>query len=513
MRDAQACWPGAVRTEADGQREKGVAMQICMITSEMAPAAKVGGLGDVVSALSREMLKKGHSVEVIMPMYSCMRYDQIEDLHCVYEELWVPHYGEWRAEKVFQGTVDGVTTFFITGGHYTQRDAVYGYDDDLFRFTFFSRAALEFMFKTGRRPSIIHCHDWSTALVPVIYYEIYASLGWNESRVVFTIHNNECQGLCWYGEKLLGMIGLNCGPLFNAEKLQDSGKANCINMMKGALVYSNFITTVSPTFAGELKTHEGGRGLNQTLGKYGSKFGGVINGIDYDVWNPATDRKIARNYSATEFDGKYENKRALREWLHLEDAWKPIVSVVTRLTNQKGLHLIKHAIRSSLAMNAQFVLLGESPDPAINAEFWQIKNDLAGNPHVHMWIGYHEDLSHLIYAGSDLFLVPSMFEPCGLTQMISLRYGTVPVVRKTGGLADTVFDVDHSGRGLDGSNGYVFCGSGTGDLDSAMQRATRCWFDDPDKFHRVALNGMNCDYSWKTPAKDYENIYNFIKAV
>lgn len=487
-------------------------MYICMLTSEMAPAAKVGGLGDVVSALGREMLKMGHTVDVIMPMYSCMRYDQIEDLHCVYEELWVPHFGQWRAEKVFCGTVDGVNTYFITGGNYTERASIYGFDDDLYRFTYFSRAALEFLFKTGKRPHILHCHDWAVGLVPVLYYEIYAGLGWNESRVVFTIHNNECQGLCWYGDKLLGMVGLDCGPLFNQAKLQDNNRHNCINMMKGALVYSNFITTVSPTFAGEMKTREGGRGLDKQLNEFSGKFGGVINGIDYEVWNPATDRKIARNFTAATFEDKYENKRALREWLHLEDAWRPIVAVVTRLTQQKGLHLIKHAVRTTLAMNGQFVLLGESPDQAVNGEFWALKNELSGNPHVHLWIGYHEDLSHLIYAGSDMFLIPSMFEPCGLTQMISLRYGTVPVVRKTGGLADTVFDADNSGKGMDGANGYVFEGTNPGDLENALGRATRCWFDNPDKFRKLALNGMGYDYSWKRPGKDYENIYNYIKA-
>ena len=487
-------------------------MYICMVSTEMAPVAKVGGLADVVTALSREMIKMGHRVEVIMPMYSCMRYDQIEDLHCVYEELWVPHYGEWRAEKVFQGTVAGVPTFFITGSNYTERPSIYGHDNDIFCFTYFSRAALEFMFKTERRPEIIHCHDWGVALVPVLYYELYGSLGWNDSRCVFTIHNNECQGLCWYGDKLLGMVGMDCGRVFTPDKLRDEHKHNCINLMKGALVYSNFITTVSPTFANEMKSREGGRGLDGLLNRFSDKFGGVINGIDYDVWNPATDRKLAANYSHDDFDKKYENKRALREWLHLEDAWKPIVSVVSRLTNQKGLGLIKHAVRSALAMNAQFVLLGESPDGAVNGDFWNLKNSLGGNPHVHLWIGYHEDLSHLIYAGSDLFLIPSLFEPCGLTQLISLRYGTVPIVRRTGGLNDTVFDIDHSGRGLEGSNGYAFGDANDGALDDAMGRAVRCWFDAPDVFHKLAMNGMTFDYSWKKPAQDYENIYNYIKA-
>lgn len=487
-------------------------MYVCMLTTEMAPVAKVGGLADVVTALAREMIKNGHTVEVIMPMYSCMRYDQIEDLHCVYDELWVPHYGEWRAEKVFCGKVEGVTTYFITGSNYTERKTIYGHDNDIFCFTYFSRAALEFMFKTERRPEIIHAHDWGVALVPVIYYEIYNAMGWHDSRCVFTIHNNECQGLCWYGEKLLSMIGVNFQSLFNHDKLRDDDKHNCINLMKGAIVYSNFITTVSPTFANEMKSSEGGRGMQHLLNKFSNKFGGVINGIDYDVWNPATDHKIKKHYSAENFTDKYENKKALREWLHLEDAWKPIVAVVTRLTNQKGLPLIKHAVRSALGMNAQFVMLGESPDGAVNGDFWNIKNSLGGNPHVHLWIGYHEELSHLIYAGADLFLVPSLFEPCGLTQLISLRYGTVPIVRRTGGLNDTVFDLDHSGRGLEGSNGYSFGDANTGALDDAMGRAINTWFNAPEVFQKLAINGMNFDYSWKQPAKDYENIYNYIRA-
>ncbi len=487
-------------------------MFITMISSEMSPAAKVGGLADVISALSKEMVRRGHKVEAILPMYSCMRYDQIEDLRCVYEELWVPHFDQWRTEKVFQGVVNGVDTFFITCSEYTQRDNVYGYDNDLSLFAYFSRAALEFMYKTERHPDIIHCHDWGVGLVPVIYYEVYCKLGWDNSRVVFTIHNNECQGFCWYAGQLLDMIGLDYAAVSGPSKLADPGKPDCINLMKGAFVYSNFITTVSPTFAGELKTREFGRGLDPILNQFSDKFGGVINGIDYESWNPATDRALKSNYSAANIDKKYDNKGALREWLHLADEWKPIVSCVTRLTAQKGIHLIKHAINYTLAKHGQFILLGDSPDPKINDDFWALKNKLGDNPHVHLWLGYHEDLSHLIYAGSDIFVIPSMFEPCGLTQMISLRYGTVPVVRKTGGLADTVFDVDHSGKGLANSNGYVFEGAREHDLEYGLGRAIDCWFDHPDTFRKLAINGMHYDYSWKGPGNDYENIYNFVKA-
>ncbi len=486
-------------------------MYIMMTTPEIAPAAKVGGLADVVVGLSRELMNRGHDVEVILPMYSCMRYETIDDLHEVYSELWVPHFDEWRPEKVFEGRVNNIKTFFITGGQYTDRQSVYGFDDDLFRFVYFSRSALEFMYKTGKCPEIIHCHDWQTAMVPVMYYDLYQELGWNNSRVVFTIHNTECQGLCWYGDRLLGMVQMQSARYCQADKLQDDQNPSCINLMRGGVVYSNFITTVSPTFASEIKGPEGGRGMHHALSAYAGKLGGVINGIDYDIWNPETDRAIAHNYSADSFVDKYRNKYALRERLQMADAWKPIVSVVSRLTHQKGLDLIKHAIYSTLERGGQFVLLGESPDPAVNDDFWRIKNELAENPDVHLWLGYEEDLAHLIYAGSDIFLVPSLFEPCGLTQMIALRYGTVPVVRSTGGLADTVFDVDHSGKGLANANGYVFRDANPQGLDSALHRAMDAWLRQPDTFNKIARNGMRLDYSWKGPGRDYENIYNFIR--
>ena len=489
-------------------------MYIVMVTPEVAPCAKVGGLGDVVLGLGRELMKRGHGVEVICPMYSGMRYDLIQDLHEEYGELWCPHYDEWRAEKVFQGRVEGgLQVNFITGGDYTERPNIYGYDDDLQRFTYFSRQALEFMFKTNRRPDIIHCHDWATGLVPAILWDVYEKLGWDNSRAVYTIHNNECQGLCGFPDKLLSLVGLDAKKYLFPDKMQDDTHRNCINMMKSGIVFSNFVTTVSPTYAGELKTVAGGRGLQTTIAKNSAKVGGVLNGIDYDSWNPQTDSKLAANYSAgDDFFAKYQNKSALRNWLGLWDAWRPIVSVVTRLTHQKGLDLIKHAIGAVQDLQAQFVLLGSAPDPKVNAEFLRIQHELRDNHDVNLYIGYHEDLSRLIYAGSDMFLVPSLYEPCGLTQMISLRYGTVPIVRETGGLRDTVFDLDNSGLGLNEANGFTFRDATRESLMYGLERAVRLWYDNPDAFNRVARNGMRCDNSWRHPTEHYENIYNYIKA-
>ncbi|MCC8190536.1 MAG: glycogen synthase [Planctomycetes bacterium] len=489
-------------------------MYIVMITPEVAPCAKVGGLGDVVLGLGRELMKRGHGVEVISPMYAGMRYDLIGDLHEEYSELWCPHYTEWRPEKVFQGTVEGgLQVNFITGGTYTERPNIYGYEDDLQRFTYFSRQALEFMYKTNRRPEIIHCHDWATGLVPAILWDIYEKLGWNTSRVVYTIHNNECQGLCGFPDRLLALVGLDAKNYLRPDRMQDDSHRNCINMMKGGIIYSNFVTTVSPTYAGELKTVGGGRGLQTTIAKNSAKVGGVLNGIDYDFWNPQTDGKLAARYSVgDDFHQKYVNKKALREWLGLWDAWKPIIAVVTRLTQQKGLALIKHAIWSAKRLQSQFVLLGSAPDPKVNAEFVSLQHELKDDHDINLYLGYHEDLSRLIYAGSDLFLIPSLYEPCGLTQMISLRYGTVPVVRETGGLVDTVFDLDNSGLGLNDANGFTFRDPTPESLDYGLERAVRLWYDNPEAFNRLARNGMRYDYSWRHPAEHYENIYHYIKA-
>ncbi|MDR1535253.1 MAG: glycogen synthase GlgA [Planctomycetota bacterium] len=489
-------------------------MYIVMVTPEVAPCAKVGGLGDVILGLGRELIRRGHEVEVVCPMYSCMRYDEINGLREEFGELWCPYGGGWRSEKVFQGTVGGgLKVNFITGGGFTERNSIYGHPDDLDRFAYFSRQALEFMFKSGRRPDIIHCHDWATGLVPVVYWEIYQKLGWNNARLVYTIHNNESQGLCGYPDRLLGAIGLDAKSCLRPDRLQDDRHRNCLNMMKGGIVFSNFVTAVSPSYAGELRTAAGGGGLEQVLNRHHGKFGGILNGIDYEAWNPDSDPKLAVRYSAgDDFFGKYGNKKALRDWLGLREDWRPVVSVVSRLTRQKGLDLIKHAVFTAIKTQGQFVLLGSAPDPGIEADFRRLQNDLRNNPDVKFYLGYHEDLSHLIYAGSDIFLVPSIYEPCGLTQMISLRYGTVPVVRETGGLNDSVFDVDTSGRGREGANGFTFRDPTPASLDYGLNRAIRMWFDRPDTFNRLARNGMACDYSWREPARHYENIYKFIQS-
>jgi starch synthase len=484
-----------------------------MVSSECAPVAKVGGLADVVFGLSRELEIRGNAVEIILPKYDCMRYDQIWGLSISMPDLWVPWFGSAIHCSVWFGFVHGRKCFFIephSPDNFFNRGAYYGFNDETMRFAFFSKAALEFLLKSGKRPDIIHCHDWHTGLVPVMLAEVYKFHGLHDQRVCYTIHNFKHQGIA--GENILWATGLHRPDYyFRYEQLRDNFNTRALNLMKGGIVYSNFVTTVSPHHAWEARATDQGYGLAHTLEVQGYKFGGVLNGVDYEVWNPEVDRFIPCTYSADNVDPKYGNKDALRDRFWLRKDYKPIVAYVGRLDQQKGVHLIRHAMFFSIWNNAQFVLLGTSPNHEIGSYFQHLKNHLNDSPDCHLELGFNEELSHLIYAGADMIVVPSMFEPCGLAQMIGLRYGTVPIVRSVGGLVDTVFDRDYSHRPPHERNGYVFSYTDESALESALHRAFGLWYSYPDEFRALMVNGMRYDFSWNYPGQHYLNIYEHIR--
>lgn len=486
---------------------------IVHITPEMAPVAKVGGLADVVFGLSRELAIRGNHVEIILPKYDSLRYDHIFELHQVYQDLWVPWYEGAIHCTVYFGFVHGRKCFFIephSHDNFFNRGSIYGFADDVLRYAFFSRAALEFLWKAGKHADIIHCHDWQTALVPVFLYELYQQLGMTHPRACLTIHNFKHQGVT--GAELLRATGLHRPEhFFDLHRMGDNQHKEALNLLKAGVVYSNFVTTVSPRYAFETKDGGQGFGLEPTLHTHHMKYGGVVNGIDYDVWNPEVDHCLPVRYGVEHIDAKYDNKRALRQRLMLADNDKPIVAFVGRLDPQKGLELVRHAIFYALERGAQFVLLGSSPYQGINNDFWGLKQMLNDSPDCHLEIGFDEDLAHLIYAGADIMLVPSQFEPCGLTQLIALRYGTIPVVRTIGGLADTVFDKDYSDRPLHERNGYRFDDYDGPGLESALGRAIDCYYQFPEHFRELMKNAMRADYSWNQPGQDYLNIYDFIR--
>lgn len=485
-------------------------MFIVMVAAECAPVAKVGGLADVIFGLSREVELRGHHVEIVLPKYDCMDYGQIWGLCVSYQDRWVPWFDGSVHCTVYFGFVHGRKCFFIEPHgreNFFGRGAFYGFPDEPMRFAFFTKAALEFLFKSGKRPDVIHTHDWQTGLAPVLLFEIYKHYGMQDVRSCHTIHNFRHQGIS--GQDVLFATGLGRPHYYLTEdRLRDDAQHSAVNFTRAGIVYSNFVTTVSRHHAWEVRHTEFGNGLARTLHVHQNKFGGIVNGLDYHYWNPDIDPLIARNYNASHVEPKYENKRALRERLWLRDAYKPIIAYVGRLDSQKGVHLIRHALFWALGNGCQFVLLGTSPDNAINHQFWQLKHQLNDDPDCHLELRFDEHLAHLVYAGSDFVIVPSLYEPCGLTQLIGLRYGTVPIVRRVGGLADTVFDVaKYNGQG----NGYSFDGADPGSLESALVRAVGCWNHHPGDFRKLVQTGMSQDFSWNRAGQDYVNIYEYIR--
>ncbi|MCH9697542.1 MAG: glycogen synthase [Gammaproteobacteria bacterium] len=487
-------------------------MDIVHITAELTPVAKVGGLGDVVAGLSAQHQKMGESVEIILPKYDCLLYDQIDDLEMIVDDFKVPWDHGMVDCAIWKGKVHGLSCLFIdpkSDEGFFHRNAVYGQVDDIQRFAFMSRAAIEYLWQSDRQPDIIHCHDWPSALAPVFLFEIYQQLGMTRSRVCFTIHNFKHQGLT--GRDLLETTGLHRQDYFcRTDSLLDSQNPHVLNLTKGGIVFSNFVTTVSPSHAIEVMDEEQGFGLEPVLQTHRAKFTGILNGLDYDFFNPFTDPAIDINYDADSITDKANNKLALQKLFSLNEENKPLVAFIGRLDPQKGLDLVEHAIQQSVQLGAQFVLLGSSLDPMIQKHFKSLSNHYDDSQDIHLEIGFNESLSRQIYAGSDFMLVPSRFEPCGLTQLLAMRYGSVPVVRETGGLADTVFDVDYSKYPESQRNGFVFKDFDKTGLDSALNRAIHCYQTQPQRYLEISRHAMLCDYSWNQPAQDYLQVYQSI---
>ncbi|XP_010538526.1 PREDICTED: probable starch synthase 4, chloroplastic/amyloplastic isoform X2 [Tarenaya hassleriana] len=485
-------------------------LYVVNIAAEMAPVAKVGGLADVVTGLGKSLQRRGHLVEIILPKYDCMQYDRIRDLRALDSVVESYFDGKLYKNKIWVGTVEGLPVYFIEPHHpnkFFWRGQFYGEHDDFKRFSYFSRVALELLLHAGKKPDIIHCHDWQTAFVAPLYWDLYAPKGLNSARICFTCHNFEYQGNAPASE--LASCGLDVSQLNRPDRMQDNSSEDRINPVKGAIVFSNIVTTVSPTYAQEVRTAEGGRGLHSTLNFYSKKFIGILNGIDTDAWNPATDPFLKAQYSANDLQGKEENKYALRRQLGLSSSTgrRPLVGCITRLVPQKGVHLIRHAIYRTVELGGQFVLLGSSPVPHIQREFEGIEHQFQNHDHVRLILKYDESLSHSIYAASDIFIIPSIFEPCGLTQMIAMRYGTIPIARKTGGLNDSVFDVDDDTIPMQFQNGFTFTTADEQGLNYALERAFNHYKNNAEGWKRLIEKVMNIDFSWTSSATQYEELY------
>ena len=483
--------------------QEGPALRIAMIASECVPFAKTGGLADVVGSLPKALRALGHDVIVIMPLYGIINRERYHIRPFLTPMgVWMGDAEEWCA--VYTTMSDGVPVFFIEFEQYFGRSGLYhdadynDYLDNPRRFGFLTRAGLQLCIDLGFRPDIVHAHDWQTALAAA-YLKIWH---WNHpvlggAASVLTIHNIAYQGV--YDASHYPYLGLQWGN-FTPDKFEDHGR---INFLKGGIQYSDMLNTVSPTYANETRTPEGGHGLAMYLNDRGSAYRGILNGVDYTQWNPETDPLIPARYSASNPAGKAICKRELQLRMGLDPNPNiPIVGVVSRLAHQKGLDLLAGAVEG-LVQNAlvQFAILGAG-DKGLEGYYGLLPMRFPGR--VGSFIGYDNQLSHWIEAGSDFFAMPSRYEPCGLNQMYSLRYGTLPIVRATGGLEDTVQQYDErTGAGT----GFKFYEPSVHAVYYTIGWAISTYFDRPHHIQQMIQTAMVQDFSWERSAKEYVQLY------
>lgn len=473
-------------------------MKVLYASSEAYPFFTSGGLGEVAGSLPVALRRRKVAARAILPLYGDMAPEWRSKLRYI-TNFTVPV--GWRNQYcgLFELTHKGVIYYFIDNEYYFKRHGLYGFYDDGERFAFFCRAILETLFHIDFAPDIIHCNDWQTALVPPylnLYYrhlEKYAAI-----KSVFTIHNIQYQGR--YGLELLEeTIGIGRKDAHIVEYDGD------VNYMKGAIEAADRVTTVSPTYAKEILDPWYAHGLDDFLRKKSFKLCGILNGIDYEVYDPATDPNLAKNYNVESFaEGKAACKKELRELFELEECDAPLVGMVSRLVAHKGLDLVRHVADSLLSEGIQLVILG-SGEYSYEKYFLDLASRRKGAFGVR--IGFVPELARKIYAGCDMFLMPSKSEPCGLAQMVALRYGTAPIVRKTGGLADTITD---SGDGE--GNGFTFASYNAYDMQTACLRAKE-GYEHPEGWRVLVERGMKCDYSWSVSARKYIKMYEDVAAL
>jgi starch synthase len=485
-------------------------MKIVFIGSECVPYAKTGGLADVVGALPGFLKKMGHEVIIIMPLYRIIDRNKFQiNPFLAPIGVWMGGKAEWCAVHKTTNE-DGVEVYFIEFDQYFDRDGLYhdaeynDYLDNPRRFAFLSQAALQLCKDIRFRPDIIHAHDWQTALA-CAYQKIWH---WNDANLgsaasLLTIHNVGYQGK--YPVDHYSYTGLQLSN-YTPDKFEDNGGMNCL---KGGIQYADIVTTVSPTYARETRSPEGGQGMAPYLNDLGDRYVGILNGVDYSAWNPETDLLIPANYSVDNLKGKSHCKNKLQERLNLEiNENVPLFGVVSRFAEQKGLDLLAGAIEDILRnMEVQFAILG-SGDKDLEGFFEDLPNQYPGRVGSH--IGYQNELAHWIEAGSDFFVMPSRYEPCGLNQIYSLKYGTLPIVRATGGLDDTVDQYNEiNGEGT----GFKFWEISSHAVYYAIGWAVSTYFDKPLHILEMQKSGMKKNFSWEKSTVAYVEAYQLAKEI
>lgn len=472
-------------------------LKLVFVTAEAAPFLKTGGLGDVVGSLTTFLHKQGVDVRVIMPKYSTIaEHFQKEFVHLAHFDVQVA----WRKQYcgLYEMVHQGIHYYFIDNEYYFSRPSAYGEYDDAERFAFFSRAALESLIHIpGLKPDILHCHDWHTALIPLMLKEFYRREPlYYPIKTIFTIHNLKYQGV-FPKEVLSDILGL--GTEYYTEDILEFHGA--VNFMKAALVYADHITTVSPTYAEEIKYPYYGEKLDGLLIQRSNSLTGILNGIDYEVYDPCNDPYIVKQYDNFPL-AKQENKMHLQSISGLpiqEDC--AVLGMVTRLTDQKGLDLLAHVMEELLELNVQMVILGTGEGQYVE----MLSNFAAKYPEkLTLRLEFSDEVAHKIYAGADMLLMPSRFEPCGIAQMIAMHYGTIPIVRETGGLKDTIMNYNEL---TDEGNGFSFVNYNAHEFLFEVKRALRIYQEHKQVWDKIRQNAMNGDYSWERSAHAYIRLY------
>ncbi|MBN1905097.1 MAG: glycogen synthase GlgA [Deltaproteobacteria bacterium] len=480
-------------------------LKILFVSSEAVPYAKSGGLADVAGSLPIALTEAGMDIRIVMPLYPSTKKVML-DKTAVIEKIAVPLGDLQLAASVYMTrSTKRVPALFVHREDLFSRPALYGsragdYYDNLERFTFFCHAVLRVARELDFRPDIIHCHDWQTGLIPALLRGPYNDDFFKNTPVLFTIHNMGYQGV-FPGHKL-NLTGLKGIDFYHQEGLEYWGN---ISLLKSGIVYADAVNTVSPTYSQEICTREFGLGMEGILNNRKDSLSGILNGVDYEIWNPEKDKNIPRNYSIKNISGKTICKREVIKEMGLDSSLmeKPIFGMVSRLDKQKGLDLLLEILDKLMALDTGLILLG-SGDPAIETALAQAAKGHPGK--IGIGTGFNDPLAHRIIAGSDFFLIPSRYEPCGLTQMYALKYGTVPIVRATGGLNDTVSSYE---KGM--GNGFKFRGANPEELFACIKLAIE-FYKNRTEWKRIVTNGMKEEFSWKKSADRYIELYRKLKS-
>ncbi|MFI5237033.1 MAG: glycogen synthase GlgA [Ignavibacteriales bacterium] len=484
-------------------------MKIAFVATECVPYAKTGGLADVAGSLPIELALLGCDVKVFIPKYALID-ENSHGLKYNWDigEMPIRINGIIRSVHIHQSKLpnSNVDVYFIDCPHYFHRHNIYTNDlDEDERFTLFSKAVIETIQRIQWSPDIIHCNDWQTGLLPLFIKDNY---NWDRifdhTATLFTIHNIGYQGL--FSKSVLFSAEIRGNLFYHGGPVEHSG---AVSFMKAGISFCEIVNTVSNTYAHEILTSEYGAGMEPTLQKRKNDLYGILNGVDYNLWNPETDAHLPYHYTINDLSGKYLNKRSLLKHFEIKvDENIPLIGIVSRMVLQKGFDIFASALPDLMSLNAQWIILGSGEDK-FEALFRRLSNQLPGK--VGAYIGFNNDLSHLIEAGADMFLMPSRYEPCGLNQIYSLKYGTVPIVRKTGGLADTVKDWDEQSHyGFKDGNGFSFYDYSGYALFKSVERAVNA-FKQKNIWNKIQSNGMKLDFSWTRSAEKYMELYKLAK--